>query len=223
MRARAASPGEACRTARRGDASNHVVPHPNVFPNSAESLMSPVKILAIPGSLRRASFNRALARAAAELAPAGTEVEITDLRDIPVYDDDVQTAGMPLAVAALQARIAAADAVFIATPEYNHGVPGVLKNAIDWTSRGGRQPWKGKPVAIAGASNGGFGTVRAQLALRPTLGCLDARVLANPQVHVSFAQDKIDAEGHVHDEKTRASLAQLLAALVAAVPEPRPV
>lgn len=180
--------------------------------------MSPLRILAIAGSLRRASFNRALARAAGELVPAGVTVEVTDLRDIPVYDDDVSAAGAPPAVAALKARIAEADAVFIATPEYNHGVPGVLKNAIDWTSRGGNQPWKGKPVAIAGASNGGFGTVRAQLALRPTLGCLDARVLANPQVHVSFAQDKIDAEGRLHDEPTRENLRRLLAALVAAVP-----
>jgi chromate reductase len=112
--------------------------------------------------------------------------------------------------------------VFIATPEYNHGVPGVLKNAIDWTSRGGNQPWKGKPVAIAGASNGGFGTVRAQLALRPTLDCLDARVVANPQVHVSFAQDKIDAEGRLTDEKTRENLRKLLGVLVARVPEKRP-
>jgi chromate reductase, NAD(P)H dehydrogenase (quinone) len=184
--------------------------------------MTPLKILAIPGSLRRGSFNRALARAAAELVPAGATVEIADLRDIPIYDEDVNAAGAPPAVAALKARIAEADAVFIATPEYNHGVPGVLKNAIDWTSRGGNQPWKGKPVAIAGASNGGFGTVRAQLALRPTLGCLDAHVLANPQVHVSFAQEKIDAEGRLADEKTREVLRKLLAALVAQVPEKRP-
>jgi chromate reductase, NAD(P)H dehydrogenase (quinone) len=184
--------------------------------------MSPLKILAIPGSLRRASFNRALARAAAELAPAGTSVEIADLRDLPVYDDDTNAAGTPPAVADLKRRIAEADAVFIATPEYNHGVPGVLKNAIDWTSRGPNQPWKGKPVAIAGASNGGFGTVRAQLALRPTLGCLDARVVANPQVHVSFAQDKIDAEGRLTDEKTRENLRKLLDVLVAQVPEKRP-
>ena len=136
--------------------------------------MTSLKILAIPGSLRRASFNRALARAAAELAPAGATVEIADLRDLPVYDEDVNAAGPPAAVVELKRRIAEADAVFIATPEYNYGVPGVLKNAIDWTSRGPNQPWKGKPVAIAGASNGGFGTARSQLALRPILACLDA-------------------------------------------------
>lgn len=184
--------------------------------------MTSLKILAIPGSLRRASLNRALARAAAELAPAGTSVEVADLRDLPLYDDDVHAAGLPAAVQALRARIADADAVFIATPEYNHGVPGVLKNAIDWTSRGSDQPWKGKPVAITGASPGGFGTVRAQLALRPTLACLDARVLANPQVHVTNAQEKIDADGRVTDEKTREHLRRLLAALVASVPEGRP-
>jgi chromate reductase, NAD(P)H dehydrogenase (quinone) len=184
--------------------------------------MIPLKILAIPGSLRRASLNRALARATSELAPAGVTVEIADLRDIPLYDGDVDAAGGPAAVVALKQRIAEADAVFVATPEYNYSVPGVLKNAIDWTSRGPNQPWKGKPVAIAGASNGGFGTVRAQLALRPTLGCLDARVVANPQVHVSFAQDKIDAEGRLTDEKTRENLRRLLDVLVAQVPEKRP-
>jgi chromate reductase len=185
--------------------------------------MTPVKILAIPGSLRRASFNRALARAAVELAPEGAAVEIAELHEIPIYDDDVNAAGPPAPVADLKRRIAEVDAVFIATPEYNHGVPGVLKNAIDWTSRGANQPWKGKPVAIAGASNGGFGTVRAQIALRPTLVCLDARVVANPQVHVSRAQDKIDAEGRLVDEPTRESLRKLLAVLVALVPEKRPV
>ena len=184
--------------------------------------MNSLKILAIAGSLRRASFNRSLTRAAAELAPAGATVEIAELRDGPVYDDDVNAAGPPPVVTDLKRRIAEADAVFIATPEYNHGVPGVLKNFIDWTSRGPNQPWKGKPVAIAGASNGGFGTVRAQLALRPILGCLDARVVENPEVHVSRAQDKIDAEGRVTDEKTRESLAKLLAVLVTRVPEPRP-
>lgn len=184
--------------------------------------MTPVKILAIPGSLRRASFNRALARAAAELAPEGAAVEITELNAIPPYDDDANAAGPPPAVLELKRRIAEADAVFIATPEYNHGVPGVLKNAVDWTSRGPNQPWKGKPVAIAGASNGGFGTVRAQLALRPTLDCLDARLVANPEVHVSFAQDKIDASGRLTDEPTREKLRRLLAVLVARVGERHP-
>jgi len=184
--------------------------------------MSSLKILAIPGSLRRGSFNRLLARAAAELAPAGVTVEIADLRDLPVYDEDVNAAGPPPAVLDLKRRIAEADAVFIATPEYNHGVPGVLKNAIDWTSRRPNQPWKGKPVALAGASDGGWGTVRAQLALRPTLACLDARVVENPEVHVSHAQDKIDAEGRLTDEKTRELLRRLLEVLVSRVPEKRP-
>lgn len=184
--------------------------------------MSSLKILAIPGSLRRASFNRALARAAAELAPAGATVEVADLRDVPLYDEDVNAAGPPAVVLDFKRRIAEADAVFIATPEYNHGVPGVLKNFIDWTSRRPNQPWKGKPVAIAGASDGGFGTVRAQLALRPILRCLDARVVENPEVHVSRAQDKIDAEGRLVDEKTREALAKLLAVLVSRVPEKHP-
>lgn len=184
--------------------------------------MTPVKILAIPGSVRRGSYNRALARAAAELAPAGVAVEIAEIRDLPLYDEDVNAAGPPPAVLDLKRRIAEADAVFIATPEYNHGVPGVLKNAIDWTSRRPNQPWKGKPVAIAGASDGGFGTVRAQLALRPILAAMDARVVENPEVHVSRAQDKVDAEGRLVDEPTREKLRKLLEELVARVPARHP-
>lgn len=184
--------------------------------------MTPVKILAIPGSLRRGSYNRALARAASELAPAGAVVEIAEIGGLPLYDEDVNAAGPPAAVLEFKRRIAEADAIFIATPEYNHGVPGVLKNFIDWTSRRPSQPWKGKPVAIAGASEGGFGTVRAQLALRPVLGCLDARVVENPEVHVSRAQDKVDAEGRLVDEPTRESLRKLLAELVTRVPERKP-
>lgn len=181
-----------------------------------------MKILAIAGSLRRASFNRALARAAVELAPQGAEVEIADLRDLPLYDDDANAAGPPPAVEALKRRIAGADAVFVATPEYNHAVSGVLKNAIDWTSRGANQPWKGKPVAIAGASNGGFGTVRAQIQLRAILGCLDADVVRRPELHVSRAQDKFDAEGRLADGPTRETLGRLLAALAGAVKDARP-
>jgi chromate reductase, NAD(P)H dehydrogenase (quinone) len=184
--------------------------------------MSSLKILAIPGSLRRASFNRSLARAAAELAPAGASVEIADLRDLPLYDDDVNAAGTPPAVEALKQRIAGADAVFIATPEYNYSVPGVLKNAIDWTSRGPNQPWKGKPVAIAGASPGGFGTVRAQMALREILVCLDAEVVRKPELYVSRAQDKFDAEGRMADGPTRETLRKLLDALAASVKDARP-
>lgn len=184
--------------------------------------MTPLKILAIPGSLRRLSFNRALTHAAAELAPAGASVEVADLRGVPVYDEDVNAAGPPEIVQEFKRRITEADAIFIATPEYNHSVPGVLKNFIDWTSRRPSQPWKGKPVAIAGASNGGFGTVRAQLALRPILACLDARVVENPQVHVSHAEQKVDAEGRLTDEPTREHLARLLAELVSRVPGRQP-
>lgn len=184
--------------------------------------MNPLHVVAFAGSLRRGSYNRALVRAAAELAPAGATVEIAEIGGLPLYDEDANAAGPPPAVAELKRRIAEADALFIATPEYNHGVPGVLKNFIDWTSRRPNQPWKGKPVAIAGASDGGFGTVRAQLALRPILGCLDARVVENPEVHVSRAQDKVDAEGRLTDEPTREKLRKLLEVLVSRVPERHP-
>jgi chromate reductase len=178
--------------------------------------MPDVKILAVPGSLRRASFNRALARAAVELAPPGVTIEIAELHAIPLYDGDVEAAGLPAAVSELRARIAAADALLIVTPEYNNSIPGVLKNAIDWVSRGKDQPLKGKPVALAGASNGGFGSVRSQMALRPVLGTLDARTLNRPEVYVSHAQTKIDAEGRLTDEPTREALRKLLVALAEA-------
>lgn len=178
----------------------------------------PVSILVIPGSLRRGSFNRALARAAVEVIPAGTTAAIAEIHDVPLYDGDVEAQGFPEPVRVLRERIRAADAVLIVTPEYNYSVPGVLKNAIDWVSRGADQPLKNKPVAICGASNGGWGTVRAQLALRPTLTTLSARTLAKPELMVSNAQEKFDGELKLTDERTRDGLRKLLEALVATVP-----
>ena len=118
-----------------------------------------MQVLGIAGSLRSASYNRALLRAARELAPAGAEIVDFDLRELPFYDGDVEAAGDPEAVAAFKDAIRAADALLIATPEYNHGLPGVLKNAIDWASRPAlASPLAGKPVAIMGASTGRGGT-----------------------------------------------------------------
>jgi chromate reductase, NAD(P)H dehydrogenase (quinone) len=127
-----------------------------------------IRVLGISGSLRRGSFNTAALRAARELVPTGMELEIYEgLREIPPYDDDLrQGQGYPPAVAELRARIKAADALLIATPEYNYSVPGVLKNAIDWASRPPEQPFDGKPIAIMGASPGALGTARAQYHLR---------------------------------------------------------
>jgi len=184
--------------------------------------MAAIRILVIPGALRRASFNRALARAALERMPAGAEASLFELHGVPLYDGDVEAAGFPPGVAALRAAIAGANGVLIVTPEYNYSVPGVLKNAIDWASRGPDQPLRRKTVAIAGASNGGFGSARAQLALRQVLAALDARVLNRPELMVSTAQEKFDADLKLVDEKTRTTLGKLVDALVARAGSPEP-
>jgi chromate reductase, NAD(P)H dehydrogenase (quinone) len=185
----------------------------------------PFLVLGIAGSLRRASFNRGLIRAAVAVAPEGVLVEPFELRDIPLYDADVDAQGASEPVRLLKERIGAADALLLATPEYNYSIPGVLKNAIDWASRSTRRPGAGeppapsplgrKPVAILGASNGGFGTVRAQLALRQVLVSTDSPCLARPEVLVSGAGGKFDADGNLTDEPTRAAVRAQLVALVA--------
>lgn len=174
-----------------------------------------IKVLGISGSLRRGSFNTAALRAARELAPAGLEIELYEgLRDIPPYDEDARAAeGYPPPVADLRARIGAADALLIATPEYNYSVPGVLKNAIDWASRPPEQPFDGKPVAIMGASPGAVGTARAQYHLRQSFVFLNGHVLNKPEVMIGQAQGRFDAEGRLADEATRGFVAAQLAAL----------
>jgi chromate reductase len=162
-----------------------------------------MNILGISGSLRRASFNTAALRAAQQLAPDGVTIEMADISAIPIFNDDVRAAGMPRAVSDLAARIGAADAVLIATPEYNYSIPGVLKNAIDWISRVSPQPFQGKAVAIMGASPGAIGTARAQYDLRKVFVFLDAYVLNKPEVMIGAAGTRFDAEGNLTDEATR--------------------
>jgi chromate reductase len=176
-----------------------------------------IKVLAISGSLRKASFNTLALRAAAELAPEGMEVTLYDgLRDIPLYDDDLRAgSGYPAPVAAFRAAIKAADALLIASPEYNFSVSGVLKNAIDWASRAPDQPFDGKPVAILGAATGLYGTARSQYDLRKILGGLNAMVLNKPEVLIGQAATRFDAEGRLTDETARGLLAQQMAALQA--------
>ena len=173
-----------------------------------------MRVLGISGSLRSGSYNRALLRAARELAPAGMEIVDFDLRELPFYDGDVEAAGDPASVHAFKDAIRAADALLIATPEYNRGIPGVLKNAVDWASRPPLgSPLTGKPVAITGASTGLGGTARAQEQLRAALEFSRADVLAQPEVLVPEAYLSIDDEGRLVDEDARARLAELLAAL----------
>jgi chromate reductase len=175
----------------------------------------PLHVLGLSGSLREQSYNRGLLRAAQEVAPPGMEIEVFDLHGIPVYDGDVERLGDPEPVKALKLAIDRADAVLIATPEYNYGIPGGLKNAIDWASRPPRYSvLDGKPVAVMGASTGIGGTANAQAQLRQALAFPGAQTMPEPEVLVSKARDKFDAEGNLVDEQTRESVRELLDALV---------
>src|SRR5215470_13926892 len=138
-------------------------------------------VLGFAGSLRKTSFNRGLLRAAVDAAPAGMEIETFDLTPIPSYNADVEEKGLPAPVAEFKEKIRAADALLIATPEYNYSVPGLLKNAIDWASRPSNQsPLQKKPAALMGASGGQMGTARAQLALRQSFVFTETLVLPKP-------------------------------------------
>jgi chromate reductase, NAD(P)H dehydrogenase (quinone) len=179
------------------------------------STTTPVSILGIPGSLRKASYNNAALRAAHELLPDGTKLEIFDLDGIPPFNEDDERL-LPARVIELKARIRETDAILIATPEYNYSVPGVLKNAIDWASRPyGDNAWDGKPVALMGASPGSLGTARAQYHLRQTFVFLNMYPLNRPEVMISNAAQRFDAQGHLADEGLRTRIRQLLEALVA--------
>ena len=176
-----------------------------------------MKVLAFSGSLREKSYNTALARAAAALAPDGVEVELYDtLALLPPYDEDVDGEDPPAVAADLRARIADADALLFVTPEYNGSIPGVLKNAIDWASRpprGGAPIW-GQTAAIAGATTGQYGAIWAQQDLRRVLGVAGARVI-DGELPVARAQDAFDAEGRLVDESIAQRLRAHLSALVA--------
>lgn len=162
-----------------------------------------MNILAIVGSLRQDSYNRAVLRAVEELAPDGMKISEHPLGDIPLYNFDVEQQGFPEPVVAFKAAIADADALLIITPEYQHGIPGVLKNALDWAARPAREsPLKGKPVAVMGASPGMTGTARAQSQLRQTLVYNGCPILPPPEVLVAGVHDKVE-DGVVTDETTR--------------------
>ncbi len=180
----------------------------------ASSLALPaLHVVGIAGSLRRDSYNRALLRAAQELAPAALTISAFDLAPIPLYNQDLDRDDTrPPAVERFKAAIADADGLLIATPEFNHSVPGVLKNALDWASRpAGRSPLEGKPVAIMGATGGLWGTVRAQDELRHVLAATASLVMPRrPEILVAQARDKFDADGRLVDGPTRDLLAQFL-------------
>lgn len=174
---------------------------------------TPIRILGVAGSLRAASYNRALLRAAQALAPEGMTIEAFDLHPVPLYDGDVEAAGDPEGVAAFKAAIRAADGVLFATPEYNHGVPGVMKNAVDWASRPPRgAALDAKPVGIIGASPGATGSARGQSQLRQAFEFTNSFCMPQPEVLVFRAHEKIDADGNLTDQPTRDFLGKYLVA-----------
>jgi chromate reductase, NAD(P)H dehydrogenase (quinone) len=178
----------------------------------------PTRIIAISGSLRERSFNRALLRAAAELAPPDMELVEFDISRLPHYDGDVEAGDGHEEVDALRAAVRDADGLLLATPEYNRGTSGVLKNAIDWLSRPALvSVLRWKPVAVIGATTGRGGTRRAQQQVRDALHFPGAEVVEEPEVAIALARDSFDEEGgRLVDEEARAALAELLEALARA-------
>ena len=173
------------------------------------------KILTFAGSLRVGSYNKALVRAAVEVAPENVTVEVFDLEGIPLFNQDNENTPPPK-VAEFKEKIRNADALLIATPEYNYSVPGVLKNALDWASRPYRDNvLANKKVAIMSASTGRFGGARAQYHLRQSFVRLDMQPINLPEVMLSSAADSVDANGRVTNEETRRLIKQLIEALVA--------
>ena len=165
---------------------------------------TPLQVLGISGSLRRASFNSGLLRAAQEIAPEGMEITIFDIKDLPFYNGDVEAQGDPASVIALKSAIRDADAVLFATPEYNWGTSGALKNAIDWASRDREAgSLMGKPATIIGAG-GRAGTARAQMQLQETLAETGSIVMVKPEVLTqAFSPMRFDSEGNLIDEGTK--------------------
>jgi chromate reductase len=171
-----------------------------------------IRVAGIPGSLREGSLNKGLLRAAVELAPAGMEITVyTRLSEIPPYNDDIFQKGDPEPVADFKAAISGADAILIATPEYNYGVPGVLKNAIDWASRpAGKSVLNRKAAAIMGCSPGLGGTIRAQHALRQSFVFTETHAMLQPEIKIPSAAPLFDASGKLTDENTRQYIKKFL-------------
>ena len=172
-----------------------------------------LRVLGFAGSLRKSSYNRALLEAALSLLPEGMSLEITDLGEVPLFNEDVEAQGIPQPVRSLTQKIGAADALLIATPEYNYSIPGILKNTIDWLSRKPDFPLNGKPTAIMGASMGMTGTARAQYHLRQVGVATNLLILNKPEVLIAKAHEKFSAAGELSDEPTRQAVSNLMLAL----------
>ncbi len=182
-----------------------------------------IRILGISGSFRRQSFNRMALLAAAELMPDGMTLEIADYQDVPLYNQDVQEAsGFPEPVLRLAGAIAAADGVLFASPDYNHSIAGVLKNAIDWVSRVEPQPFVGKPVAMVSATIGPVGGARNQYELRKVVASVEGLCLVKPEVFIGRADTRFDAQGRLVDEAARRILGVQMRAFGAWIERLRP-
>jgi len=163
-----------------------------------------MKILAFAGSLRKGSLNKSLLRAARDVAPEGMEIEIFDLAGIPLFNADLEAEGDPKPVIEFKEAIRKADGILIATPEYNHGMTGITKNAIDWGSRPAKDaPIAGKPAGILGASPGRTGTVRSQEQLRQSLKSVNVHCMDLPELLLFRAREKFDEKGNLIDDATR--------------------
>jgi chromate reductase len=175
--------------------------------------MEKIKIIGICGSLRQESYNNAALLAIKNLAPNNIELEIVSLSEIPFFNEDIENEGVPLSVVNLKEKINNSDAVIIATPEYNYSIPGVLKNTLDWLSRGDLKPLKGKPTAIISASLGMLGGARVQYHLRQVCLALDMNVVSKPEVFIGKANTKFN-NNRLIDEYTQKILIELIEQLV---------
>lgn len=170
-----------------------------------------MKILVIPGSLRESSFNRSLAKTAIELAPSGYEFEFQDIKDIPLYNDDLDEDNIrPESVNNLKQKIKESGGVLLVTPEYHYSIPGVMKNVIDWVGSLPENILEGKKVGMIGVSISGFGTVRSQLHLRQVLFATESKVFDGDELYVSFARKKFDENVNLVDEETKKKLKAFL-------------
>src|SRR4029078_5374610 len=182
-----------------------------------------INIVGISGSLRKGSYNRAVLRAAASLMPDGSELRVETIEGIPLYDADEETAhGIPDRVARLKDAIAAAEGLLLVTPEYNNSIPGVTKNAIDWLSRPPAdipRVFGGKPVALAGASPGGFGTILSQNAWLPVFRTLGTNLWSGGRLLVSRAGQVVDSAGEIYDAAARDAIALFVRGFVSYIGE----
>lgn len=176
--------------------------------------MDKIKIAGFTGSLRKGSYNLAALKAAQELMPEGAELEILDLAPLPFFNEDVEAAGIPQEVQEFNQKLLNADALLIATPEYNYSFPPALKNALDWASRDKAAPLNGKPLGIISASPGFMGGARAQYQLRQVCVILNLLPVNKPEVFIPGAAEKVDEAGNLTDQRAQKAITRLLQALI---------